>query len=76
VNVLRSIKTAVIFGGLLILLYFTLYVIVSAEDLALLMGSALVFIVLAVVMLTTRNIDWYQVEDDLKVNTLNITTER
>jgi inner membrane protein involved in colicin E2 resistance len=40
------------------------------------MGSALVFIVLAVVMLTTRNIDWYQVEDDLKVNTLNITTER
>lgn len=76
VNVLRSIKTAVIFGGLLILLYFTLYVIVSAEDLALLMGSALVFIVLAVVMLTTRNIDWYQVEDDLKINTLNITTER
>ena len=61
VNVLKNTKTAVMFGGLLTLLYFTLYIIVSAEDFALLMGSSLVFIVLAVVMMTTRNIDWYQV---------------
>ena len=61
VNVLKNTKTAVMFGGLLTLLYFTLYIIVSAEDFALLMGSGLVFIVLAVVMMTTRNIDWYQV---------------
>lgn len=61
VNVLKNTKTAAMFGGLLTLLYFTLYIIVSAEDFALLMGSSLVFIVLAVVMMTTRNIDWYQV---------------
>ncbi len=75
VSVLRDTKTAGIFSGLLILLYFTLYIIVSAEDFALLMGSALVFLVLAVVMVATRNIDWYQVEDELKTNTLNKATE-
>ncbi|MEH6447405.1 MAG: cell envelope integrity protein CreD [Oleispira sp.] len=66
VNVLRNAKTAGLFAGLLTLLYFTLYIIVSAEDFALLMGSTLVFIVLAVVMMTTRNIDWYKVEGGLK----------
>lgn len=68
VNVLRNSRTAAMFAGILTLLYFTLYIIVSAEDFALLMGSALVFIVLAVVMVSTRNIDWYQVEDDLTVS--------
>lgn len=70
VNVLRNAKTAAMFAGLLTLLYFTLYIIVSAEDFALLMGSTLVFIVLAVVMMTTRNIDWYQVEGGLKGSVL------
>jgi len=45
---------------------------VSAESFALLMGSALVFIVLAVVMITTRNIDWYHVEGELKVKQTNL----
>ena len=71
VNVLKNTKMATVFGGLLTLLYFTLYIIVSAEDFALLMGSALVFIVLAVVMMTTRKIDWYQVGGDLKASTVN-----
>ncbi len=69
VTVLRNGKTALMFSGLLTLLYFTLYIIVSAEDFALLMGSSLVFIVLAVVMVSTRHIDWYQLEDNLKTNT-------
>jgi inner membrane protein len=67
VYVLRHAKTAGLFAALLVLLYFTLYIIVSAEDLALLMGSVLVFIVLAVVMIATRNINWYEVGDGLKV---------
>lgn len=67
INVLRNKKTAALFGGLLTLLYFTLYIIVSAEDFALLMGSALVFITLAAVMMATRNIDWYQVEGDINI---------
>ncbi len=67
IKVLRNNKTTAMFAGLLSLLYFSLYIIVSAEDFALLMGSALVFIVLAVIMVATRNIDWYQLEDDFKV---------
>jgi inner membrane protein len=72
VKVLNNTKTALVFGGLLALLYLTLYIIVSAESFALLMGSALVFIVLAVVMITTRNIDWYHVEGELKVKPTNL----
>lgn len=75
VKVLNNGKSALVFGGLLALLYLTLYIIVSAESFALLMGSALVFIVLAVVMITTRNIDWYQVEGELKVKPLKAKGE-
>ncbi len=67
VYVLRHARAAGMFAALLVLLYFTLYIIVSAEDFALLMGSILVFIVLAVVMVATRNIDWYEVGDGFKV---------
>ncbi len=42
-------------------LYGVLYVLLSAEDYALLMGSLLVFGVLACVMLLTRKLDWYGV---------------
>lgn len=76
VNVLKNTKTAAMFSGLLSMLYFTLYIIVSAEDFALLMGSTLVFIVLAVVMMATRNIDWYQVEESVKPNTLEHSVTR
>ena len=72
VKVLNNTKTALVFGGLLALLYLTLYIIVSAESFALLMGSTLVFVVLAVVMITTRDIDWYHVEGGLKVKPTNL----
>ena len=36
-----------------------LYALLSAEDYALLMGSLLVFGLLAVVMVLTRKLDWY-----------------
>ena len=41
------------------LLYALLYGLLSAEDYALLMGSLLVFALLAGVMLLTRKLDWY-----------------
>ena len=40
-------------------LYGLLYGLLSAEDYALLMGSLLVFGLLAGVMLLTRKLDWY-----------------
>jgi len=49
------------FAAGLALLYGLLYGLLSAEDFALLMGAVLVFAVLAVIMLLTRNIDWFSV---------------
>ncbi|WP_263143782.1 cell envelope integrity protein CreD [Pseudomonas sp. RIT-PI-AD] len=58
-NVLRSGVRGLGFGAMLAALYGMLYGLLSAEDYALLMGSLLVFGVLAAVMLLTRRLDWY-----------------
>ena len=43
---------------MLALLYGTLYGLLSADDYALLMGSILLFGLLAAVMVLTRDVDW------------------
>jgi inner membrane protein len=57
--VLGRWKEAGIFAASLATLYGVLFVIVGAEDFALLMGSVLIFAVLAGIMIVTRKIDWY-----------------
>ena len=52
-----------IFVGQLSGLYTLLYTIINMENFALLMGSILTFAVLATLMTTTRNIDWYQLSE-------------
>ena len=49
---------SVAFLFLFVVLYATLYVLLKSEDHALLMGSVMVFGVLATVMLATRKLDW------------------
>lgn len=61
---LRSFRSAALFCTMLVSLYAVLYVIVQAEDFALLMGSILVFGVLATLMYVTRRIDWYRLGSD------------
>ena len=58
-GVLRSAWRAGVFAGLLAGLYGALYSLLVSEDNALLMGSLLLFGVLATVMVVTRRIDWY-----------------
>lgn len=48
------------FGGGIALLYGALYVLLSREQTALLIGAVLLFGVLAVVMILTRRLDWYR----------------
>ena len=48
-------------GGMLVALYGVLYGILISEDNALMMGSLLLFGVLAAIMVATRKIDWYNV---------------
>jgi len=57
--ILRNHKLGLILGGGLSVLYSLLYVILQSEDNALLMGSVLIFVILALLMLSTRNLDWY-----------------
>lgn len=57
--VLRSTARAAVFAGVLALLYGYLYVLLQAEDYALLLGSIGLFLILALVMLITRRVDWY-----------------
>lgn len=60
---LKSLRSALAFSLMIVILYGLLYVIVQAEDFALLMGSLLVFGVLATLMIVTRKIDWYNLAE-------------
>jgi len=57
-------------GGLflcgVLFIYSLLYGLLGAEDYALLMGSVLVFVVLSLIMMLTRRVNWYgrQAQDD------------
>ncbi len=58
-GILHSRKLGLLLGAGLTLLYVLLYVILQAEESALLMGSLLLFSVLSALMLATRHFDWY-----------------
>ncbi|MBR7800541.1 cell envelope integrity protein CreD [Undibacterium fentianense] len=57
---LRSWRRGLGFGAALSLLYGVLYGLLQSENNALVMGSILLFSVLASIMLVTRKVDWYQ----------------
>lgn len=59
--VLHSVRRALALGVILSAMYATLYVILQSEDHALVLGSVLVFVVIASVMWITRHVDWYAI---------------
>ncbi len=61
--VLKNARLGVALGATISVLYGMLYIIIRSEDHALLMGSVLLFGVLALVMTTTRHLDWYEVSN-------------
>jgi len=58
-------QTAIL-SGFLTLLYTFLYVILQLEDIALLIGSIGLFVILAVIMFVSKKISWYKVEEEIK----------
>lgn len=58
--VLRSAGRGLGFAAMLTTLYGALYGLLISEDNALVLGSALLFVILAAIMLVTRKVDWYQ----------------
>lgn len=60
-HVLDGWTPGLLMSGLLVALYGVLYGILVSEDNALMMGSLLLFGVLAAIMVATRKVDWYSV---------------
>ena len=60
-GILLTAKLAGTIAAILILLYGYLYVILQLQDYALLLGSLGLFIILAIVMYLTRQIDWFNI---------------
>jgi inner membrane protein len=47
---------------MLAVLYAALYGLLVSEDNALVLGSGLLFVILAAIMLVTRKVDWYTLQ--------------
>lgn len=62
-HVLGRVWRGIGFAAMLAALYAALYGLLISEDNALLMGSLLLFAILAGIMVATRNVDWYRAGD-------------
>lgn len=58
-HVLGGWRRGLVFGGALALLYGTLYLLLQMEQTSLVLGSVMLFVVLAAIMVVTRRLDWY-----------------
>ena len=65
VPVLKTGRRTIVAAAMLALSFGVLYVVLQAEDYALLAGSLVVFVALAVTMRLTRGLDWYA-EDEVR----------
>ncbi len=59
--VLGGYRRSSVMGGVVLLLYGYLYILLMNQDYALLIGSVCLFLMLAVVMFITRKVDWYSI---------------
>ena len=55
-----------IFGAAMLLLYGLLYLLLQLEQTAFLVGSLIIFAVLALLMITTSKVDWYALAEKNK----------
>jgi inner membrane protein len=63
VPVLGTGRRSAVASALLAASFGVLYVVLQAEDFALLAGSLVVFVALAITMQLTRRLDWYADDD-------------
>jgi inner membrane protein len=59
-HVLRTLPRGLSFGVVLTALYTAIYGLLISEDNALVLGSLMLFCILAAVMFVTRKVDWYR----------------
>ena len=65
--VLHSVKRSVLFGVILSAMYSAMFVILNSEDFTLILGSVLVFMLIAVMMFLTRHVDWYNLKQEKQI---------
>jgi inner membrane protein len=70
-SVLYKTKSIAILGLLLIFVYSYIFVLLQLEDYALLVGACGLFIILALIMMISRKINWYEIGALHKVETPN-----
>ena len=75
-HVLGGRTRGLVFGGMLACLYALLFVILSSIDYALLLGTLLLFAVLAFVMIATRRVDWFRVGEKVATAATTPTAPR
>jgi inner membrane protein len=66
-NMLGGWRAGAAFGGALGGLYGLMYLLLTREQTALVVGTIGLFAAVAAVMLLTRKLDWYRLFDDLSV---------
>lgn len=64
---LKSIKRGIVIFPTMLISYFFMYLMINSQDYALLIGSIGLFIIVGGVMVTTRNVDWYNVGVKVKI---------
>lgn len=64
--ILGSVKKGLVFAFTLLVLYFVLYFILLSQDYALLMGTILLFVLLGMIMIFTRHVNWHEVQKNYK----------
>ncbi|MBI2589413.1 inner membrane CreD family protein, partial [Candidatus Berkelbacteria bacterium] len=67
-SVLAHGKMALTQGSILAFLYLFIYIILQLEDYALIIGSVLLFSILAAVMYLSRKVNWYAIGNDTQNN--------
>ena len=65
--ILRSYYFALTVFGIMVTLYAYLYIVLQLADYALVMGCIGLFLILATIMYITRKIDWYSLNEDMKL---------
>jgi inner membrane protein len=68
-------RLAALLSGILVFFYAFIFIIIKAQDTALLLGSIALFIVLAAVMFFSRNVQWYKPSEQVAVNPSSIPNE-
>lgn len=63
-SIFKNLKQTGVLAAMLTLLYLFLYAILQLEDMALLIGSIGLFVILAIIMYSSRKISWYKQNEE------------